>query len=195
MCWNKLVIALLAVFLAAFSFAAGGLAQYLAGAAAGRELYRVGAQVYTERAAEDELAVSIALHPGIKASERDAIKKNSNFRAAFLRSRYSGDVLAVLAEKSGLLSGAEAQAWLRIAAREAIKQLCLAKMTSNITVASNEIIDYYDANAAALAHLPLQDALTLAEERLLMQKKQEALYERIIEAEDALPAHLFMTNW
>ncbi|MDR2733167.1 MAG: hypothetical protein LBC99_00825 [Spirochaetota bacterium] len=195
MCWNKCIIALLALFLAAFSFAAGGLAQYLAGDAKGREIYKVGAQTYTEQAAEDELAVTISLHPGIKPSERDAIKRNTSFRAAFLRNRYSGDVLAALAEKSGLLSSPEAHAWLRIAAREAVKQLCMTQMASNVTVSSNEIIEYYDANAAALAHLPLSDALTLAEERLLMQKKQEALYERIIEAEDSLPAHLFITNW
>jgi hypothetical protein len=192
---NRLGIAALAIFLAGFSFAAGGLAQYLAGEARGRELYKIGAQTYTGQGAEAELDASIALHPGIKPGEKGAIKQNPSFRAAFLRSRYSGDVLAVLAEKNGLLKSPEAQAWMRIAAREAIKMLCMAYMATNVTVASGELEEFYNANAAALAHLPFDDALILTEEKLLGHKKQEALYELIVQAELTLPARLYITNW
>jgi hypothetical protein len=192
---NKIVIAICAVFLAAFSFAAGGVANFLAGNAHGRELYKVGSQVYTEQAAEDEFAATIALHPGIKPEERSEIQANSSFRNAFLRSRYNGDVLAVLAEKQGLLNSPEAEAWLRMAAREAVMQLCLMYMVSNVTVSSNEVVAFYDENATALAHLPFENALMLVEEKLLTEKKQEALYERIVEAEASLPARLHITNW
>jgi len=192
---TKTKLILLALPLCAFSFAAGGMAAWLAGESEGRALYQVARQVYTEKAAEDELLATLSIHPNIKPDERALIQQNSNFRAAFLRSRYNGDILAALAEERGLLSTPEAEAWLRIAVREAIKQFCMSRMTSAVTVTSNEIVEYYDANSSALAHLSFENAIVWAEERLLQERRQEALLGLVHEAERTLPARCYVTNW
>jgi hypothetical protein len=194
---NKFTVLLLVLPLCAFSFAAGGLTHWLAGNAerGGREVYRIAGQVYTERALLDELQATISLHPGIKPGDYAVIQESSSFRAAFLRNRYTGDVLVALAEKQGLLSTPEAEAWLRIALREAVRQLCMARMTGHVSVSSNEVSEFYDAHAAALAHLSFTDALAWVEERLLQQKQQEALLSIVQEAEKTLPAHSSITNF
>ena len=192
---NKFAVLLFALPLCAFSFVAGGLSPWLAGNAGGREVYKVAGQAYTEKALLEELTATISLHPGIKPDDHALIQGNSNFRAAFLKSRYNGDVLAALAGKRGLLSTPEAEAWLRIAVREAVRQFCMSRMTGHVSVTSNEVVEFYNANASALAHLSFSDARIWAEERLLQQKQQEALLGIIHEAEKTLPAHYSITNW
>ncbi|HPN83299.1 MAG TPA: hypothetical protein PLM00_07890 [Spirochaetota bacterium] len=178
-----------------FSFAAGGLAVWLAGPEhAGPEMYRIAGRSYGRDAALAEFAVTMKMSSQFSPAQRTRFSTNTAFRNLWLRNRYLSDILAAHAGSSGWLDSAECQAWLRLAVREAVRQYVLVRHLDDVTVSSNEVIRWYDAHARSLQQLPLDEAMVYAGERALLEKRQDALMERTLEYAKKLDAIFKTTN-
>jgi len=184
MCWTKARLALLVALCCGFSFAAGGLLPFLAGPAGGAEVYRIGGQSFQADAVRAEFRAALDLNGEMTPFRRQVMTTNTNFRAAFLQNRYYADVLVADAEARGLLETVEARAWLRLAFREAVKQLYVARRMTNVVVSDAEIETYYNRHATALAQFDFTQARELVRGRIEQQKKILLLGQYI---QDAIP--------
>lgn len=195
MSWTKTGLVLLLIAACGFSFAVGGMTAWLAGPSGGEEIYRIGKQSFTKDSLAEEFAITLRMSSQFTPGQRIRLATNMAFRSIWLNNRFLADVLAANAEASGWLETPACQAWMRLAVREAVRQFVLVHHLTDVSVSSNEKIAWYDAHARSLQHLPLDEGLLLAGERVLLEKRQEALVRRTMEQVAKLGAVLVRSNF
>ncbi len=195
MSWTKTGLTLLLGAVCGFSFAAGGLTAWLAGPPGGGEIYRIGKQSFGRDSLAEEFAITLRMSSQFTPGQRARLATNASFRSIWLNNRFLSDVLAANAEASGWLETPACQAWMRLALREAVRQFVLIHHLADVSVSSNETVVWYDAHARSLQHLPFDEAMTLAGERALLEKRQDELVQRTRVQAKKLGAVLLTSNF